>query len=540
MQTKEPIRCALYQMNPKVGDFRGNAEKILSAARKAADAGCSLLVTPEMSLVGYPAEDWLLRDDFCAKARAELQRLAEKLADFPDLGVLVGVPEVAEGHRFNSIAVLRAGRIEALCRKQHLPEYGVFDETRIFTPGNNTTVVTVEGVKVGLCICEDLWYPDVAQKAKAMGAEILVACNASPYEAGKARQRERTVVGHAAAAGLGLIYVNCTGGQDELIFDGASFVSDDQGTIGLRLTAFDEKFAVFETAHSYEAVAVSEETPESELYKALTLAVRDYVRKSGFTDVVLGLSGGIDSAVVAAVAVKALGAEHVHAVMMPTRFTADLSVTEAEKLASNLGIHYVVRPIEPLFAAFVSELSADFKDRKLDVTEENLQARIRGVLLMAYSNKFGQLVLTTGNKSETAVGYSTLYGDTAGAFAPIKDVFKTRVWALAREINREAGFELIPETIITRAPSAELREGQTDQDSLPDYAELDAILARYMEKREDEKTIARETGLPESLVHRIVTLVHRNEYKRRQSPPGPKVSALAFGRDWRFPITAKI
>ena len=226
--------------------------------------------------------------------------------------------------------------------------------------------------------------------------------------------------------------------------------------------------------------------------------------------------------------------------MMPTRFTADLSVTEARKLASNLGIHYVVRPIEPLFGAFVSELSADFKDRKPDVTEENLQARIRGVLLMAYSNKFGQLVLTTGNKSETAVGYSTLYGDTAGAFAPIKDVFKTRVWALAREINREAGFELIPETIITRAPSAELREGQTDQDSLPDYAELDAILARYMEKREDEKTIARETGLPESLVHRIVTLIHRNEYKRRQSPPGPKVSALAFGRDWRFPITAKI
>ena len=503
-------------MNPKVGDFRGNAEKILLAARKAADVGCSLLVTPEMSLVGYPAEDWLLRDDFCAKARAELQRVAEKLADFPDLAVLVGVPEVAEGHRFNSIAVLKAGRIEALCRKQHLPEYGVFDETRIFTPGNNTTIVTVGGVQVGLCICED------------------------PYEAGKARQRERTVVGHAAAAGLGLIYVNCTGGQDELIFDGASFVSDDQGTIGLRLTAFDEEFAVFETAHSYEAVAVSEETPESELYKALTLAVRDYVRKSGFTDVVLGLSGGIDSAVVAAVAVKALGAEHVHAVMMPTRFTADLSVTEARKLASNLGIHYVVRPIEPLFAAFVSELSADFKDRKPDVTEENLQARIRGVLLMAYSNKFGQLVLTTGNKSETAVGYSTLYGDTAGAFAPIKDVFKTRVWTLAREINREAGFELIPETIITRAPSAELREGQTDQNSLPDYAELDAILARYMEKREDEKTIARETGLPESLVHRIVTLIHKNEYKRRQSPPGPKVSALAFGRDWRFPITAKI
>ena len=531
------LRIAFFQMNPTVGDLSGNVAKMLEAGEKARAQGANLLVTPEMSLVGYPAEDWLLRDDFCDKAQAALNELAKRAT----LPMLVGsVFTDEEGCRRNALFFLRDGGVKASYFKHHLPEYGVFDEARIFTAGSDPCVIEINGVKLGLAICEDLWYSDVAQQARAAGANILISVNASPYELGKASQREAVVIANAARAGLSLCYVNCSGGQDELIFDGGSFASDADGRVVFRLPRFEENLAIFDvqTFCSGKVVADTEVDKSEELFEALTLATRDYVRKNGFSKVVLGLSGGIDSAVVAAVASSALGAENVLAVMMPTRFTADLSLEEAKTLAASLGIDYVVRPIEKLFASFGEVLAEDFAGLAWSVAEENLQARIRGTLLMAYSNKFNRLVLTTGNKSETAVGYSTLYGDTAGAFAVIKDLYKTEVWALARAINKKAGREVIPESIIVRPPSAELREGQVDQETLPPYDVLDAFLGAYVEGKEPVAGAAVAAGCNLKEAERIARLVHRNEYKRRQSPIGPKVTRLAFGRDWRFPITS--
>ena len=534
------LKIALCQMNSTVGDFVGNAAKIQEAAQRAQREGAGLLLTPEMSLVGYPAEDWVLRDDFCEKAKAVLHRLAEALKN--TIPVLVGtVWKDESGARRNALTFLRNGKVEALYFKQHLPEYGVFDEPRVFEAGHQPTVIDVDGVWVGLAICEDLWHSDVVAQTVAAGAQVILSANASPFEVGKSAERERAILPTMREHQVPLVYVNAVGGQDELVFDGAGFVTNAEGTVFLRQPAFKEDLqlvSVRELTKRHVAVAPDSERL-SAMYGALKLALADYVHKNGFSQVVIGLSGGIDSALVATMAADALGAENVLAVMMPTRFTADLSFDLAKQLVTNLGIPYVVRPIEELFKGYQTLLADDFAGKPWDVTEENLQARIRGTVLMAYANKFRRLVITTGNKSETAVGYSTLYGDTAGAFALIKDVYKTDVWALARWINKERGREVIPEALINRPPSAELREGQLDEGTLPKYVVLDAVLKAYVDEQRSVEEAAVAAGCDRSVAERVVRLVHRNEYKRRQSPVGPKLSGLAFGRDWRYPMTTK-
>ena len=534
---------AVYQMGSVVGDMVGNASKIYATALRAKRKGAGLLLTPEMSLVGYPAEDWILRDDFCEKAQRALTHLAETLKN--TIPVLVGtVWKEENGIRRNALAFLRNGCIETLYFKQHLPEYGVFDEPRVFTPGNQPTVIEVEDIRLGLAICEDLWHPDVVAQTYAAGAQVILSANASPFEVGKSKERERTILPFVKRNHIPLVYVNAVGGQDELVFDGAGFATDAEGTVFLRQPSFIEDLQIVSVQALMKpqtAVPLKEDEEQrlTSMYGALKLALSDYVYKNGFRQVVIGLSGGIDSALVATVAADALGADNVLAVMMPTRFTADLSFDLAKQLVKNLRIPYVVRPIEELFKGYQALLVNDFAGKAWDVTEENLQARIRGTVLMAYANKFGRLVITTGNKSETAVGYSTLYGDTAGAFALIKDVYKTDVWALARFINRHRGREVIPEALINRPPSAELREGQLDEASLPKYAVLDAFLKAYVDGRQSMEDAADKAQCDRATAERIVRLVHRNEYKRRQSPTGPKLSGTAFGRDWRYPMTAR-
>ena len=538
------LKIALCQMNSTVGDFAGNAAKIREAVLRAQKASAGLVVTPEMSLTGYPIEDWGLRDDFCESARKMLETLAQDVSE--SMPVLVGTVWGDEtGLRRNALALLRNSRIEAIHFKSCLPNYGVFDEPRVFTAGNHPTVIDVDGVKVGLAICEDIWHPEFVEKTCAAGAQVIVAANASPFEAGKINEREKTILPLVKAYRVPLLYVNAVGGQDELVFDGSSFVTNTVGCVVQRLHRFEEDFQTVAVQDLVKA-KLSVDLPKGKqarlqaLYEALKLALRDYVTKNGFRQVVIGLSGGIDSALVTTIAADALGAENVLTVMMPTQFTADLSFDLAKQLVENLRVKYVVRPIEPLFEAYRQLLSEDFAGKKWDVTEENLQARIRGTLLMAYANKFNRLVITTGNKSETAVGYSTLYGDTAGAFALIKDVYKTDVWALARYVNQQKGFEVIPETIIGRPPSAELREGQKDEDSLPSYGQLDVFLKAYVDERKSLDQIDNGDGVDvQQIRNRVLRLVRRNEYKRRQSPLGPKLSEIAFGRDWRYPITCK-
>lgn len=536
------LKIALCQMNSTVGDFSGNALKIREAVLRAQNEGAGLVVTPEMSLTGYPIEDWGLRDDFCEKARQSLMRLAQDIAG--SVPALVGTVWTDDGgRRRNALAFLRKGKIEAVHFKNCLPNYGVFDEPRVFTAGTEATVIDVDGVRLGLAICEDIWHQQFVDRTCAAGAQVILAANASPFESGKMTEREVVVLPRTAAHHVPLVYVNAVGGQDELVFDGSSFVANAERLVIHRMQRFKEDFSVVAVkglVQSTEAVALptGETTRLAEIYDALKVALRDYVTKNGFHQVVIGLSGGIDSALVAAIAADALGPENVLAVMMPTQFTADLSFRLAKQLVENLKVRYVVRSIEPLFEAYRQLLSEDFAGKPWDVTEENLQARIRGTILMAYANKFGRLVITTGNKSETAVGYSTLYGDTAGAFALIKDVYKTDVWALAHYVNQRHGSEVIPEGIIDRAPSAELREGQKDEDSLPLYAQLDAVLRVYVDNRESIADATVDFATDKAIEH-VIRLIRRNEYKRRQSPLGPKVSGIAFGRDWRYPITGK-
>ena len=534
------LKIALCQMNSLVGDFEGNAAKIREAAARAQSMGAGLLLTPEMSLVGYPAEDWLLRRDFCVAARQALVKLAAELKD--SIPVLVGAVWLEDGIRRNALAFLRHGEIERLYFKHHLPEYGVFDEARIFVPGSLPCVIEVDGVRLGLAICEDLWHPETAHQYVKHGVQVILSANASPFEAGKLAAREKAVLPSLVAEGIPLVYVNAVGGQDELVFDGAGFATDAKGRVLLRQKRFAEDLTVI-SVKSLEQSEGMDATPAgdrlTEMHEALKLALKDYVTKNGFAKVIVGLSGGIDSALVAAIAAEALGPSNVKAVMMPTRFTEDLSLQLAKRVAENLGIEYVVRPIEALFSSYQQVLSEDFDGMSWDVTEENLQARIRGTLLMAYANKFRRLVITTGNKSETAVGYSTLYGDTAGAFALIKDVYKTDVWALARHVNQLHGREVIPEEIISRPPTAELREGQKDEESLPPYPVLDAVLKAYVDEGMSLAQTTEAVGCDGAVVERVVRLIRRNEYKRRQSPIGPKLTGLAFGRDWRYPITSK-
>jgi NAD+ synthase (glutamine-hydrolysing) len=527
------IKIALAQMNPVVGDLEGNADRIAALAVQAAEAGAALLLSPELVLCGYPPEDLALRSDFYEEAARVLAALAARLP--AGLTAVVGHP-LAEGEeRYNAASVLRDGAIVAVYRKQKLPNHSVFDEVRTFSAGGEACVFECAGVRFGINICADIWEPGPAQQARDAGAQILLVPNASPFHMNKQDERFDVARARVAESGLPMIYVNMVGGQDELVFDGASFCLDGAGRITAQFPAFEEGLHIVELEDGIARGAITSFPPlEASVYQALVLGVRDYVAKNKFPGAILGLSGGIDSALTLVVAVDAIGADKVKAIMMPSEFTASMSLEDAEQLAENLGVKYDVQPIKHMFDTFLAELSDEFDDLPFDQTEENIQARIRGVLLMALSNKFGPLVLTTGNKSEMASGYATLYGDMAGGFAVLKDVAKTLVWRLSRYRNSVS--EVIPERIITRPPSAELRANQCDQDSLPAYEILDAIMERYVEQDMAPREIV-AAGFAEADVRLVVRLIDRSEYKRRQSPPGIRITPRGFGRDRRYPIT---
>ncbi|NMM79695.1 NAD+ synthase [Acidovorax sp. SRB_14] len=539
------------QLNFVVGDMPANAQKIIAAAREAHAAGAQLLLTPELAICAYAAEDLFLRPAFLAACDDAVKTVARETAGLNGLAIVVGHPHSgaagADGVTacFNAASVLRHGVVEHTYAKRHLPNYGVFDERRHFTPGTQTCVFDVAGLRVGLLICEDAWFPGPARAAAEAGAQLLAVINASPFHAGKGAEREQTLRARVLETGLPVVYAHLVGGQDEVVFDGGSFALNADGSLAGRAPVFEEKLVFSHVQHTQSAIKIEADiapqpTREAELWGALVLAVRDYVGKNGFPGVLLGLSGGMDSALVLAIAVDALGADKVRAVMMPSPYTADISGIDAHDMAQRLGVRCDEIAIAPQFEAFKAALAPEFAGHPEDTTEENLQARIRGTLLMALSNKFGALVLTTGNKSELATGYCTLYGDMAGGFAVIKDVPKTVVYALARWRNQNdphgTGMNPIPERIITRAPSAELRPDQTDQDSLPPYEVLDAIVARYMERDEPIESIV-AAGFARADVERVTRLIQVNEYKRRQAPPGPRVTHRAFGKDWRYPIT---
>ena len=530
------MKLAIAQLNLTVGDIAGNSAMLLQAARDAYTAGAALLLTPEMSICGYPAEDLVLRQDFCDACAHALHQLA--LAAPPELALIVGFPEHSAQGLFNSAALIRDGRVERVYRKHHLPNHSVFDEKRIFASGHTATVFECAGLQFGLNICGDIWDPGPATLAVAAGAQCLLVPNASPYHMNKQAARYRAAEARVDETRVPIVYANMVGGQDELVFDGASFAMNGTGEIvaqypawqtGLYYLDIDADGAISGTRYTLL-------DSDADVYAALTLAVRDYATKNGFKGVHLGLSGGIDSALTLAIAVDALGADKVHAVMMPSEFTADISIADARDMAHRLNVRYSEIAIQPIYAAFVAQLAEEFAGLANDTTEENLQARARGTLLMALSNKFGSLVLTTSNKSEMATGYATLYGDMAGGFAVLKDVPKTLVYKLAHYRNAIA--EVIPQRIIDRPPSAELRADQTDQDSLPPYDVLDAILAAYVERDMSFEEIIAQ-GHSAETVRRVIRLVDRAEYKRRQAPPGPRITARNFGKDRRYPITCK-
>ena len=528
------MRIAIAQLNQVVGDLAGNAARILDAAAAAGRAGADLVVTPELSLCGYPSEDLLLRSAFLDGCAREIERLAAA-SDGPTL--LVGFPEVDSGKCYNAAAVLRGGKIVAVYRKRELPNYTVFDEERYFEPGAAPCVIDVAGVRVGIVICEDVWFPGPALAARDAGAQLLVVPNGSPYHTQQQALRRRIVGARARECGLPVVYVNRVGGQDELVFDGASFVVDGSGALAQQLPAWHETLALVECdgASPKPVRGDIDERLEVHVYAALTMGVRDYVEKNRFPGVLLGLSGGIDSALTLAVAVDALGAARVRALMLPSVYNAAISLEDARSMAGALGVRYDEIPIDPMMAAFKQALAEEFRGIAEDATEENIQARIRGTLLMALSNKYGSIVLTTGNKSEMAVGYATLYGDMAGGFGVLKDISKTLVYRLAHYRNSLG--RVIPERIITRPPSAELRANQLDQDSLPPYEVLDAILEAYVEQDSSPSDIVAR-GLPAADVARVVRLIKVNEYKRRQAAVGIRITPRGFGKDWRYPITS--
>ncbi|QEU04616.1 NAD+ synthase [Pseudomonas oryzihabitans] len=530
------LNVVMAQVNLKVGDIHGNVERIIAAARQARDElQGDLIVFPELSLCGYPPEDLLLRSSMQRRIEQGLQRIRDEIAG---IHVLVGFPWLEEGRRYNACAVYRDGAELAFYRKQQLPNYRVFDEKRYFEPGDSATVFDYQGVPIGVTICEDIWFAEPMARARAAGARLMLNLNASPFHGGKQPEREAVVGERAREGGMPVVYVNQVGGQDELVFDGHSFVVDAQGQVSQRAPAFVEGLypvIIDEALQPQPAELAPVASLEASVYDALVLGVRDYVRKNGFRGVVLGLSGGIDSALVLAVAVDALGAEQVEAVMMPYHYTAQISLDDAEAEARTLGVRYSVLPIAPMVEAFQATLAGEFAGLGRDTTEENLQARCRGTLLMAISNKKGYLVLTTGNKSEMAVGYATLYGDMAGGFDVLKDVPKTLVFRLCEYRNR-AG-EVIPQRVIDRPPSAELSPDQKDEDSLPPYPVLDEILRLYVEQDLSAVDIV-AAGFDEETVRRVLRLVDLNEYKRRQAAVGARVTQRGFGRDRRYPITS--
>lgn len=540
------VRVGIAQLNALVGDLAGNAALVLEAARRAHGQGARVLVTPELMLTGYPPEDLLLRPAFVESCQRALDQLRLDLASLTGLHVLVGHVVLTPAGLRNAASVLCDGTVLGTYFKRELPNYSVFDEKRYFIPGDETLVFTVGGVRFGVNICEDIWLAGSADEARTSGAQALLVLNASPFSTTKQAQRADIAERCVGRTGVPLVYANMVGGQDELVFDGASFVLDARAKIVCRLKDFSSDLGlvdigvdgsvqpVGEACSGQNLAVVSSECVESQVWNALKLCLADYVTKNGFRSVILGLSGGIDSAVVLAIAVDALGADRVHAVMMPSRYTADISQIDSREMVNRLGVDYREIAIAGLASNFDDILSPMFAGRAPDATEENIQARLRGMLLMALSNKFGHLVLTTGNKSELSTGYCTLYGDMAGGFAVLKDVAKTLVYRMARWRNLSG--EVIPDRIITRPPSAELREDQTDQDSLPEYEVIDAIIERYVEKNQSVAQVIAAGYAPEA-VEQIVRLIRINEYKRRQGPFGPRVTERAFGRDWRYPLS---
>ncbi len=555
------LKICVAQLNFVVGDMAGNAQKIIDCATAAYQDGTRLVLTPELSLCGYAAEDLFLRPSFIKACDDALKTVSAALRGLKGLHVVVGHPSggdertrsVSVQRRFNMASVVCEGQVVAAYAKRELPNYQVFDERRYFVAGDTPCVFDVAGTKVGLLICEDAWFDAPAADAKAAGAELLAVINASPFHVGKGDEREQAMRARVQATGLPLIYAHLVGGQDEVVFEGRSFALNADGALAARAPSFEVASFVVDVTRGDDVSQgqgklhlsgeVAEDgSLEADLWHALVLGVRDYIGKNGFPGALLGLSGGIDSALVLAIAVDALGADKVRTVMMPSPYTAEISWVDARDMARRMGVRYDEVSIVPEFEAFLGSLKADFEGTQLDTTEENIQARIRGTLLMALSNKFGAIVLTTGNKSEMATGYCTLYGDMAGGFAVIKDVAKTLVFKLARWRNAHdpygTGVEPIPERIITRPPSAELRPDQTDQDSLPPYEVLDEIVSRFMENDQSSDDIM-AAGFARADVEKVTRLIRINEYKRRQSPVGIRVTHRSFGKDWRYPITNK-
>jgi NAD+ synthase (glutamine-hydrolysing) len=535
----DAVKVALAQIDLIVGDVAGNTAKIIEHAQRARDAeGADIVVFPELSVCGYPPEDLL----FHAGLRHDVEAAVASVRDGVfGIAILLGFPEYDDGQIYNACAVLLDGKVVARYRKQLLPNYAVFDEERYFTAGKEPAVFELNGIRIGLNICEDVWKPGPMGASRAAGAECALVINGSPFEVRSQEKRENVVRARVAEVGIPVVYVNHVGGQDELVFDGGSFVMDADGEVVYRARAFEE--SMYTLALEGAATGVVPERgriakPDDKIatiYNALVKGTRDYVMNHGFPGVIIGLSGGIDSALVCAIACDAIGAERVRAVQMPFRYTSTMSQEDSKKQAETFGIRYDVIPIEPMYEATIAQLRPVLGETEPDATEENIQARCRGLLLMAISNKTGRMLLTTGNKSEMAVGYATLYGDMAGGFAPIKDCSKSLVFELARYRNTLG--DAIPERVITRPPSAELRADQKDSDSLPDYDVLDPILEAFIEK---DLSVAEITalGFDRAVVIRVLEMVKRNEYKRRQAPPGVRISSRAFGRDWRYPITS--
>ena len=547
------LKIAVAQLNFVVGDMPGNAQRIIDAARTAYAEGARLLLTPELSICAYIAEDLFLRPSFIAACDDAVKTVARETAGLTGMAIVVGHPmgrgqqgkSVSITQRTNSASVIQDGRVIETYAKRLLPNYQVFDERRYFVPGQGTCVFQVGGVSVGLLICEDAWFDEPAELAKEAGAELLAVINASPFHVGKGYEREAMMIERVKRCGLPLVYAHLVGGQDEVVFEGQSFAIGVDARLAGRAPSFEEKLFYVQVERAPAAIELKADVApargdNADLWDALVLGLRDYVRKNGFKTVALGLSGGIDSAVVLALAVDALGKDNVHAVMMPSPYTAGISLEDAQDMARRVGVRYDVLSIVPEFEAFKASLQPLFGGKPEDTTEENIQARIRGVMLMALSNKHGHLILTTGNKSEYAVGYCTLYGDMCGGFAPIKDVVKTKVFELARWRNAhdpfKTGLDPIPERIITRPPSAELRPDQTDQDSLPPYEVLDAIIERYMENDVSVAEVVAE-GFQPADVEQVARLIRINEYKRQQAAVGTRVTHRSFGKDWRYPIT---
>lgn len=534
----DKLKICLAQKNFTVGALDENKNKIIENLQTACQQNVDLIIFPELALTGYPPEDLLLRPAFIQNANDCLETIYNACKD---ITAIIGLPLLENGTLYNGCVVIQNGKLIANVKKQILPNYGVFDEKRYFEPGSETCVLNLFGLNIAVTICEDIWQTDPAAQANAKQADLLININASPFHTHKLKQRHDVVMQRAMDNRVDIIYVNLVGGQDELVFDGGSLAVDHTGKIIFQCDEFTEQLYYLDYSPRSEN-RFSSVSPTSEplsgienICSALVLGIRDYVNKNGFNGAVIGLSGGIDSALTLCLAVDALGADNVTAVLMPSPYTAQMSIDDALQQSETLGVNYDIIPIEPLYSGFLTALEPLFKGLKTDTTEENLQARCRGTLLMAISNKRGRLVLATGNKSEMSVGYATLYGDMAGGFAPLKDVSKTLVYTLSEWINRDR--EIIPERVISRPPSAELKPDQIDEDSLPPYSVLDPILERYIEQDQSPQMII-AAGFDHDTVMRVVRMVDKNEYKRRQAAPGVRISQRAFGRDRRYPITS--